>query len=316
MAFVSQGEGHMEFLKLLQQARTPFLTMVFSALTYLGDELVFMVTVLAVLWCVNKKWGYRLFAVGMMGTILNQILKAIFLVPRPWVLDSFGEPVESALESAGGYSFPSGHTQSAATLFGGISIWLKRSWVTVVSILLVLITAFSRMYLGVHTPLDVGVSIATGLVTVLVFMYLFSKADKNPRVNTGVGIALVIGALILLLYVLFAPKTERNVEQFDMEGLKAAYTVFGTVLGLVVSWFIDSRYIRYETRAAWWAQVLKLALGVGFVVIVRVTLKAPLLVLFHDHGAADCLRYFLMTVTGGVLWPLTFRFWAKTAQKT
>jgi undecaprenyl-diphosphatase len=287
----------------------------FSALTYLGDELVFMVTVLVVLWCVDKKWGYRLFAVGMMGTIFNQVLKAVFLVPRPWVLDNSFEPVESALESAGGYSFPSGHTQSAATLFGSITIWLKRKWVTVMSILLILVTAYSRMYLGVHTPLDVGVSLATGLFTVLLFAYLFKKEDHNPRVSKGVGIALLLGALILLLYVMFSPKTERNVAQFDEEGLKSAYTVFGTVLGLVVSWFVDRRYIRYETRAAWWAQVLKLAIGVGFVVIVRVTLKAPLLALFHDHGAADSLRYFLMTVTAGVLWPLTFRFWAKS-QKT
>lgn len=305
----------MDFLNLIYQTRTPFFTGLFSALTYLGDELVFMVTVLVVLWCVDKKWGYRLFAVGMMGTTLNQILKAVFLVPRPWVLNSSFEPVESALESAGGYSFPSGHTQSAATLFGGIAVWIKRKWVTVVSILLVLITAYSRMYLGVHTPLDVGVSLATGLLTVLGFMYLFKKADHNPRVSKGIGIALFIGALILLLYVMLWPKTERNVAQFDEEGLKNAYTVLGTVLGLIVSRFVDSRYIRYETRAAWWAQVLKLAIGVGFVVIVRVTLKAPLLKLFHGHGAADSLRYFLMTVTAGVLWPLTFRFWAKS-QKT
>ncbi|HWS29272.1 MAG TPA: phosphatase PAP2 family protein [Clostridia bacterium] len=305
----------MEFLKLLQQARTPFFTGLFSALTYLGDELVFMATVLVVLWCVNKKWGYRLFAMGMMGTILNQILKAIFLIPRPWVLDNSFKPVESALESAGGYSFPSGHTQSAATLFGGIAAWLKKRWATVVAILLVLITAFSRMYLGVHTPLDVGVSLATGLFTVLLFAYLFEKAEKNPRVNLGVSIAVLVGALILLLYVLLAPKTERNVAQFDAEGLKTAYTVFGTVIGLVVSWFIDSRYIRYETRAAWWAQILKFVLGLGLVAGIRAGLKAPLLALFQGHGAADCLRYFLMTVTGGVVWPLTFRFFAKTAQK-
>ncbi len=305
----------MEFLKLIYQTRTPFFTGLFSALTYLGDELVFMVAVLVVLWCVDKKWGYRLFAVGMMGTIFNQVLKAVFMVPRPWVLDRSFEPVESAMESAGGYSFPSGHTQSAATLFGGIAVWFKKRWVTAVSILLVLITAYSRMYLGVHTPLDVGVSLATGIFTVFAFAYIFKKSEHNPRVSKGVGIALLLGALILLLYVMLSPKTERNVAQFDEEGLKNAYTVFGTVLGLIVSWFVDSRYIRYETRAAWWAQVLKLAIGVGFVVIVRVTLKTPLLALFNDHGAADSLRYFLMTVTAGVLWPLTFRFWAKS-QKT
>lgn len=305
----------MEFLRVLGEARTPFLTGLFSVLTYLGDELIFMAGVLMVLWCVDKKWGYRLFAMGMMGTILNQLLKAIFLIPRPWVLDSVFEPVESALESAGGYSFPSGHTQSAATLFGGIAIWRKNRRVTAVCVLLILITGFSRMYLGVHTPLDVGVSFATGLFTVLAFAYFFKAGEKSPRVSGYIGLALLAGATALLLYVMLMPQTERNVAQFDEEGLKTAYTVLGTVLGLIAAWLADTRFLRYEVRAAWWAQILKFVIGLALVAGTKTLLKAPLLSLFQEHGAADCLRYFLVTVMGGILWPFTFRFWAKTAQK-
>ena len=304
----------MEFLKLLQEVRTPFLTKVFSALTYLGDELVFMAAVLVVLWCVDKKWGYRLFAMGMFGTIFNQLLKAVFLVPRPWVLDAGLEPVPSALESATGYSFPSGHTQSAATLFGGVAIWLKKCTATVICVLLILLTAFSRMYLGVHTPLDVGVSLATGALTVMVFAYFFQKPQRGIQMSIGAGIALVGTALALLLYVLLAPQTDRNVAQFDEEGVKTAYTVFGTVVGLAASWLVDKYFLCYDVRAAWWAQVLKFVLGLGLIALLRIVLKQPLLSLFQGSGVADGVRFFLMTVTGGILWPLTFRLWSKTAR--
>ncbi len=305
----------MEFLKLLQEMRTPFFAKIFSALTYLGDELVFMAAVLVVLWCVDKKWGYRLFAMGMFGTIFNQFLKAVFLVPRPWVLDASIEPVPSAFESATGYSFPSGHTQSAATLFGGIAVWLKKRAVTVVCVILVLLTGFSRMYLGVHTPLDVGVSLVTGALTVMVFAYFYQKPQRGMRLSVATGIALVGAALALLLYVLLAPQTERNVAQFDEEGVKTAYTVFGTVVGLVASWLVDRYYLRYEVRAAWWAQVLKFVLGLGIIALMRTVLKQPLHSLFQDSGAADGVRYFLMTITGVILWPLTFRLWSKTAAR-
>lgn len=306
----------MEFLKMLQEVRTPFFTQVFALITYLGDELIFMAVVMAVLWCVDKKWGYRLFALGMMGSIFNQLLKALFLIPRPWVLDTSLKPVASALEGATGYSFPSGHTQSASTLFGGVAVWLKKSAVTILCVLLILVTGFSRMYLGVHTPLDVGVSLGTGLVTVALFAYLFKLEDEGKRhVSAGIGLALLAASLVLLLYVLFAPKTGRNVEQFDVEGVKTAYTVLGAVVGLIVSWLVDRRWLRYEVRAAWWAQALKFLIGIGLLAGLRAVLKAPLLALCGGADIAHGIRYFLVVIAAGVLWPLTFPLWAKTAHK-
>lgn len=305
----------MEFLKTLQQIRTPFFDAVFSTVTYLGDEIAFMAVVLAVLWCFDKKWGYRLFVMGMAGAALNQLLKAIFIVPRPWVLDSAIKPLPSALGSATGYSFPSGHTQSAAGLFGGVAAWLKKWAVTAVCVFLVLLTAFSRMYLGVHTPLDVGVSLATGLGTVLLFAFFYRKAETDDRVEPRLFLAAIVMALLLLFYVLLAPKTENNVPQFDQDGVKGAYVVFGTMLGVSVAWILDMRVLRYDIRAAWWAQILKFALGLGLVSAMRAVLKQPLLALVNGHAVADCIRYFLMALTAGALWPLTFRFFAKTAPK-
>ncbi|MEG1547837.1 MAG: phosphatase PAP2 family protein [Clostridia bacterium] len=301
----------MELLKMLESIRTPFWDKVFSVVTYLGDQLVFMVVVMLVLWCINKKWGYRLFFIGMVGSAINQFLKAIFLIPRPWVLDKNLTIVESAREAATGYSFPSGHTQGAASVFGGIAIWLKRWWVSAMCILLVLLTAFSRMYLGVHTPADVLVSLLTGVLTVIAIAFVFKKYGDNSRICLyGVGITLAV-----LMYVLLAPKTAANVAEFDADGVKNAYVLMGTMVGLYIAWLVDERWLRYDTKAVWWAQTLKFVIGLALIVTAKTLLKAPLNALFAGSSIADGVRYMLITLIGGALWPLTFRFWGRLGVK-
>ncbi|MEG0833270.1 MAG: phosphatase PAP2 family protein, partial [Oscillospiraceae bacterium] len=101
----------MEILRALEGIRTAFFDKIMAVVTYLGDEAVFLVIVLFVLWCVDKKWGIRLLFLGLSGNVINQLLKAVFCVPRPWIIDPQFTIVESARAGAGGYSFPSGHTQ-------------------------------------------------------------------------------------------------------------------------------------------------------------------------------------------------------------
>ena len=57
------------------------------AITTLGEETAFLALALIFFWCIDKRRGYLLMAVGFAGTILNQFMKLWFRVPRPWVLD-------------------------------------------------------------------------------------------------------------------------------------------------------------------------------------------------------------------------------------
>ncbi len=102
----------MDILYALEELRTPLGDGLFSILTYLGDQTVCIAAVLLLLWCFDKQKGYCLFLIATTGTAVNQLLKAIFLIPRPWVKDPAFTIVESAREAATGYSFPSGHTQN------------------------------------------------------------------------------------------------------------------------------------------------------------------------------------------------------------
>lgn len=301
----------MEFLRFLESLRTPFLNVFFSIVTYLGSDTVFIICGLFIFWCVNKKWGFRYFVIGLTGSILNQFLKAVFLVPRPWIKDTNFTIVESARAGATGYSFPSGHTQSAVCLFGTLMAWMKNRWISILCIAAILLAAFSRMYLGVHTPLDVGASLITGIGTVALFIWLFDKYDHNRRGKIIIGLAALLFGVLLVLYLYLAPVREANVAQFDTDGKKSACIILGSILGFLVAWWIDDRYMHFDVHALWWAQALKLILGIGLILGVRIGFKPLLNAVLGESALTDGIRYFLMSLTGGVLWPLTFRFWTK-----
>ena len=171
----------MEFLKWLQAQRTPLLDSVFSGITHLGEETFFIVVGILFFWCISKREGYFLLSTGLVGTVLNQFLKLLCRIPRPWVLDETFAIVESARAEATGYSFPSGHTQMAAGLYGGIARW-HRGWVRVIGIILALLIAFSRLYLGVHTPLDVGVGLLMAAALVSPGMAIMSSPTEQTQV--------------------------------------------------------------------------------------------------------------------------------------
>lgn len=305
----------MSFLRFLESIRTPVGDSLAAVITMLGDETIFMFIGMIILWCANKKWGFRFMFIGLTGTTFTQLLKAIFLVPRPWVLDPTFTIVEAAREGAMDYSFPSGHTQSAVTVFGTLALWLKKRWVTALCVLLIVLAGFSRMYLGVHTPLDVSVGLLAGIVTVLGIAYACERADKSVRGKCLLGGSMLLFALVLLGYVLLRPVSEANIPAFDKNGVKNAWTLVGTISGMLLCWWLDETRLHFDTKAVWWAQMCKLLLGLALMMGVRMGLKPLLSALFGDAGFTHAIRYFAMALTGGWLWPLTFGFWGRLGRK-
>lgn len=306
----------MDVLKAIEAIRTPFISDLFSALTYLGAKEVLIMVGFTTLWCIDKQWGYRICYIGMAGTIFNQWLKAIFSIPRPWVRDPGFTIVESAREAADGYSFPSGHTQTATCLFGTIATaQRRRKSVVVLCVSLILVTAFSRLYLGVHTFLDVGVSLGAGVLTVAVFTWLFGRARDNQMVDVGLWIGLMAFALAELLYVLLAPERPSAVLEFEREGLENAFTMTGAVLGMLLTRFVDQRYLKFEIHAVWWIQIVKCIFGFGLVLLVTALTKTPFQLLFKGQSVAYLFRYFLIVISGGILWPMTFPLLSRLGTK-
>jgi len=305
----------MEFLKLLEGIRTPFLDSIFSVITTLGEETIFIVVGLLFYWCINKKQGYYLFFVGLFGTVVNQFLKLWFRIPRPWVKDPNFTIVESARAEATGYSFPSGHTQSSVGLFGGIAAVRKNTFLRIVMVAICLAVPFSRMYLGVHTPLDVGVSVLVAIVLIIVFKFLTdwaTKSTKNMRILMYSIMALTLGFVLFVEFYNFPS----DIDMYNYEhGLSNGYKMLGTFLGLYIAYELDNKYVNFTVEAGLLAHILKFVLGLVPLILIKSVLKQPLLALCGGHFVADGIRYLLIGIFAGIVWPLTFKLFAKIGKK-
>jgi len=305
----------MELLYFLEGMRTPVGDAFFSLITHLGEETLFIVAGLLVFWCIDKMQGYYLLIVGLTGTVINQFLKLWFRVPRPWVKDPNFTIVESARAEATGYSFPSGHTQSSVGIFGAVARWNKHIVLRAVCIIICILVPLSRMYLGVHTPADVGVSIFAALVLIFGIYPLIRKGANDSRVMRAVMIVMLITAVAYTAFVEVYP-FPADVDAANLEsGMKNAYTMLGCILGVWLTYEVDSRYIQFRTDAIWWAQILKLVLGLAILLAIKAGLKAPLMALTGGHHIADAVRYFAMVAFAGCMWPMTFEFWRGLGQR-
>lgn len=297
----------MDILYALEKIRTPFWNGVMSAVTQLGGEVIFIVAAVVVFWCVSKWEGYYLMTIAFCGTVLNQFLKLICRVPRPWVRDPNFTIVESARAEATGYSFPSGHTQNAIGLFGGMARWGGRRWVRLGLTALALVIAFSRMYLGVHTPADVGVSLVLAAALVLGLYPLMRRAQEKPRYMGYVLAAmLVVSGAFVVFVEAYGFSADTDAENLA-SGIGNAWKMLGAVAGMTLAWLLDRRYIHFETQAVWWVQAIKVAVGMALLLAIKSGLKAPLLALLGHEGLAGGVRYFLLVLVAGAVWPLVFR---------
>ena len=306
----------MEILYWLESIRTPVLDTLMLLFTEFGNELLFIAAGLIMFWCIDKKQGYFVLLTGFFGVYINQFLKITCHIPRPWVQDPNFTIVEAAREAATGYSFPSGHTQTAVGCYGALAVCRKESWVRVVSVFLALLIPFTRMYLGVHTPLDVGVSVLIALILIFTLWPLFQKFGTERKLMYPLmGILTAMGIGFMLYVTLFPFPVDIDADNLS-HAVENAYKFLGCTLGMWVIYEVDSRFIRFETKTArWWAQIPKLLVGLCIVLGVKSGFKPLLNLIFDGHGIAHTIRYFLTVLAAGCLWPLTFKWFAGLGAK-
>lgn len=311
MSMFELSQRCLPFLHALAELRTPFLDAFFSVFTELGGETMFMVIGLIVFWCVDKRKGHYLLFVALCGTVFNQALKIKFGIPRPWVLDPEFQIVEAARAEATGFSFPSGHTQNGVGIFGGIARFCEKTWCKVVFVVIALLIAFSRMYLGVHTPLDVGVSLIVATVLVLALY----RPMMRVRSLTKLWLLALIPTLLYLFYADAVARASLPLPEYA-EAVKNGWCMLGAITGCAAIAFVDEHFIGFETKAVWWAQILKVVFGLALVVAVKSLLKAPLYALLgQGSGVADAIRYCAMVLAAGALWPMSFAYFARLGKK-
>lgn len=298
----------MELLYLFEKIRIPVLNEFMLLITKLGEETAFLVIGLVVFWCVNKRLGYYVMSVGFAGNIASQAMKIACRIPRPWVKNPNFTILEQAREAADGYSFPSGHTQSAVGTLGAIVRDTKKGWLRWILIIAAALVGISRMYIGVHTPEDVLVGAMISVVCIFaLYPFMMGKRDRTYAVLIGLLFTSTVYLVVLELTQFPADTDTHNLES----AIKNSYTFLGCTLGLVIGYPIEKRFVKFEEKAPWQGQILKVILGLGVVLAVKEGLRSPLDALFAGHLAARAVRYFLIVIVAEVVWPLTFRFFAR-----
>lgn len=290
----------MEFLWTLSELRTPFLNSLFELLTRFGEETVAILVICLIYWCINKRMAYTIGTAYFISSLGAQGMKITFRIDRPWILDPTFEPVGGALEAATSYSFPSGHTTSATALFSSLGLYAKQVWLKVICFALVPIVGFSRMYLGVHTPADVGAAFGFALVVSVIVYITMGRKEPSKRTWTAMSVVLLIIAAAMVAYSFTLYAKGVIVLDYAADCCKAA----GAGVGFAVGMFIENNYIRFETSTRkFWHQIVKYVVGLGVLILIKSGLK----MIIGDSLAADTFRYFFMIMWAIAIWPVCFK---------
>jgi len=245
-----------------------------SKMTYLGEKSTSIVIIAIIYWCVSKEFG-QYFLMGMCGNrIVNGFLKVTACIYRPWIRDVRIVPYGNSMETATGYSFPSGHSTNAATLFGGGAIRkeLPRILRIFLAVFFVLI-AFSRIYLGVHAPQDILVGSLLGLLVMWLISKLMRWIEANPDKDivvmlTGIGIAIVVAIYASMKSY---PEDYDAAGKLLVDGTKMAKDTFKSVgmsFGFLSGWVLERRFIGFSTDAPMKTRVTRLVIGLfGYYVV-------------------------------------------------
>lgn len=282
-------ELEMKYLHLLEKLRSPVLDKFFELVTELGYELIALGAICIIFWCLNKNFGYKMGFVYFASGMLVQGLKITFRVPRPWVREAGFTPVGNAMEKATGFSFPSGHTQSATTLFGSLAFYFKKTWLKVVCVFLFLLVGFSRNYLGVHYSSDVIVSMLLSIVCIIVFGKVFEKLEGNKKYDLTVAAVLAFISVAVMVYAIVLEKSGIITEsKYAIDCCKTG----GAGLGFALGWFVERKWADFDVRTkAVWQQIVKVVIGIAVALVFKEVPK----MIFGNTAIVGMIRYMLVT---------------------
>ena len=171
------------------------------------------------------------------------------------------------------------------------------------------------MYLGVHTPLDVSVAAVTAVVLIFVIYPIVRSAAEDPK---KMAVLLGVMTVVALAYVIYAnfASFPADVDPDNLfEGRKNSCSLLGALLGFCVGYTLERKYIRFETKAVWWAQVLKVLGGAALLLAVKQGLKLLFAAVGFTWIGTHAIRYFFVVLLAATVWPLTFRWFARLGRK-
>lgn len=274
----------------LQQFSNPFLDKLALAITALGDEMFFILVAVAIFWCVDKKFGFRIINVYLISAAAMAGMKQIFRRPRPF---ETGE-VKSIGAKSSGYSFPSGHSHSAASLTTQSALKSRKSWVIIAGALFTALVMLSRVYLGQHYLSDVLAGCSLGIILGITLTFLYGFIEKYDD-----KICLVISPLCLVIAIILAALKVESGQVYDVLGGYGAATLAYT---------LENKFVGLNVGCSWKKQTVKVVLGLIITLAAKEELEYLFIALNFTHPLLySFLRYALVAFTALFVVPLVFK---------
>lgn len=232
-------------------------------ITQLGEETFYIVALAFVYWSYNKKLGRKLAIVVLTSLWINGLVKLLLKMPRP--------PKNVQKVEVSGYGFPSGHAQGSTTIWGYLSLKIRKYWFYIVSVVLVALISYSRIYLQVHYTQDIIGGITLGIITLLVFEIIDQKlSDKISKMSTiqKLLIPLIYTCILVLVpYILFS----------STEDITSLIVITGAIFGITEGFVIEEEKIDLKDCETNKSRILRFVIGLAVVFPVIVILRKVLL---------------------------------------
>lgn len=283
-------------LRFLHRIATPFLDLLANGASFFGEETFVIAIVLLVFWNINKQKGFALYMNVLTSVLIMGILKAVVRAPRPFVV--LEEIAGKRMETATGYSFPSGHTTTAASFYTSIALLLKKRICSIIAAIMIVLVGVSRLYLGVHWPNDVFAGLLIGVsISFLLYRWslqLFEDRVRLVRFSIRYGLIATLASLILSVLL--------NMELVDPVAFNDLMKTLALAGAGLLGFGFEEQIVRYRVEASLTKKILRYLLGMG-VVIAIIASKA----LFPPsiYAISSFIRYSLVGVWATVLFPIT-----------
>ena len=274
-------------------------------------------------WNRDKRKGLFALVAYYFCMFFTPIIKLTACVYRPWIRDSRILPAGDAITTATGYSFPSGHTTTAGPLAAGtaLAIWEDRRsrWFSVLLLLFVFLTAFSRNYLGVHTPQDVFVALCLTVLSLIFAWKLFEYLDAHPEKE---DIFLLIGFVLCwagIAYITF----KRYPMDYSADGklivdpqkmMNDGYGDIGKVIGFIIARFVEKNWIRFKPLKQGVKNVVICLVGLVLMVLLKKYLSPVMTAWLGSHWG-KLLFNVIYTFYYIALFPLVLKLAGKFGEK-
>ena len=308
-------EFDIQYLLLLQELRNAtggIFDEFFNAITKLAVDIMPFLPYI-VFWRVDKKWGYRFMSTLLTGELVNGIIKLTVCAYRPWIRSDLINPAGDSKKAATGYSFPSGHSTSATATYGTTFVWQKgkRRWLSVVCAVLLLLTMFSRNFLGVHTPQDVIVGFLISAILIFIIGNVQPKLEGNERLLDILTLVGIIAVIITILYITLKPYPMDYVDGVLLVDpqvmMKDTFKACGGFLGFVVGSYIERHYIHYEIPVGAANLPILACVGFGIMLAWKNLFSAATIELMFGSHIGILIARFIMVAFALVIWPLVIR---------